>query len=43
MYGITYQLIVCMLAVLICTKTLIEEHLVRAGYTCLRIIHENSR
>ena len=33
MYGITYQLIVCMLVVLIMFNNKIEKDLVEAGYT----------
>ena len=34
MYGITYQLIVYMLVVLICSRTkYIDKYLVNAGYT----------
>ena len=33
MYGITYQLIVCMLVVLIMFKNKIDKYLVKAGYT----------
>ena len=33
MYGITYQLIVYMLVVLICSRTKIDKYLVKAGYT----------
>ena len=33
MYGINYQLIVCMLVVLICSRTKSTKYLVKAGYT----------
>ena len=35
MYGITYQLIVYMLVVLIMFKNKIDKYLVKAGYTYL--------